>query len=303
MTIALSLIFGAIIGSFLSVCIYRIPYGRVKGISSLLLDSEIPASDATAGDLPESDPTQEPLPIVQLSIVTPARSLCPCCQKQLLWWHNIPVISWFILGGKCGFCKAGISVRYPLIELLSAALCALSFTRFETSTALVVYIFAASLIVLSFIDIDYYILPNVITYPGTLAGILIAALNHYFSLFSWPIVPDLWLSFYGLLAGGGFLFIISEGYFRLRGKVGLGLGDVKLLAMTGVLLGPEAALVTIFLGSFLGAIIGSLMLLFCKHSMSKPLPFGPYLALGTLLYIFLGPGFPQDLIGTYLYGY
>ena len=298
MEILFSSIIGVIIGSFLSVCIFRIPHGRGKGISSKGIgyteEDESQDSDISVEEQVTDDEV--------LTISKPARSLCPSCRAQLKWWHNIPVLSWMLLGGKCAFCKTPISVRYPAVELLSAVFCIFSFQLFDFPTALVVYVFCATLIVLSFIDIDYYILPNVITYPGVLIGVALAAVNHFTGIFAWPIVPDLLDSFLGFLAGAGFLWIISAGYELLRGRVGLGMGDVKLLAMVGVLFGPEAALTTIFLGSFLGAILGVSLILLFRQSMSKPLPFGPYLALGTVLHLFLGPEFPQDLVARYLYG-
>lgn len=303
MEILLSLIFGVIIGSFLSVCIYRIPLGRSKGVSETAIGTPDSEDDSGKDQEAKAEESADSGDEEVLTISSPARSLCPECREQLLWWHNIPVLSWLLLAGKCHFCKTPISVRYPAVEVLSALFCMLSFLYFDTPTAIVVYIFSATLIVLSFIDIDYYILPNVITYPGFVIGILIAAVSHFTGIFSWPIVPDLWGAFYGFLAGAGFLWAISAGYEMLRGRVGLGMGDVKLLAMVGVLFGPEAALVTIFLGSFLGAVIGVLLLAAFKQSMSKPLPFGPYLALGTLLHLFLGPDFPQQFVATYIYGY
>ncbi len=303
-----TIVFGLIIGSFLSVCVYRIPLGRKKGLSSLDHDED--------EDIAENDPTnasvEAPTQILKpqeatevrehISIAYPPRSFCPNCRQQLSSLHNIPVFSWLLLGGKCAFCKDPIPFRYPLIEILSAFFCVASYSFFDPYTATVVYIFCATLIVLSFIDLDYYILPNVITYPGTALGLFLAACNQYTHIFKWPIVGDLWGSLWGFLAGAGFLFVISEGYFRLRGKVGLGMGDVKLLAMVGVLFGPECAFMTIFLGSFVGAILGSLLLLLQRNSLKRPLPFGPYLALGTLLYLFLGPDFPGAIIRQLITG-
>lgn len=292
------IVLGAIIGSFLSVCIYRIPYGREKGLEAFGEEAnEEPNDDHVAQDETSENTVEDE----RFNIFYPVRSQCPHCQTQLAWYENIPVISWLLLRGKCSHCHTAISVRYPVVELLSAFFCVLSFSYFPLPTAILIYALCASLIVLSFIDIDYYILPNVITYPGTLIAAALVLVNHFFHLFSWPISPDLQTGFWGLLAGGGFLFAISEGYFRLRGRIGLGMGDVKLLAMTGILMGPEGAFATIFCGSFLGAIIGSLVMLLFGNSLKKPLPFGPYLALGCVLHIFLGPGFPGDLLQRYIF--
>ncbi len=285
MSILIVAIFGALFGSFLSVCIYRIPYGYPKGPCDLDNDDE----ELEVQNNPE-----------KISIVYPARSFCPSCNKQLLWWHNIPIISWLLLGGKCHFCKNKIGYRYITVEILSVFFAILSYLKFDPLTALVVYLFVASLIVLSFIDIEYYILPNVITYPSFVVALVLAGINHFYGIFAWPLAIDLYESFFGILAGAGVLFLVSEVYFRLRNKVGLGMGDVKLLAVVGALMGPYASFSTIFVGSFTGAILGIAVLLFNKDSFSKPLPFGPYLALGTILYIYLGPDFPDWFIKKYL---
>lgn len=262
--------FGAVIGSFLSVCIYRIPV-------QFGFDQE-PDSE---GYIPEtrSDPT--------LTISYPPRSFCPKCKAQLRWFHNIPVLSWLFLGGRCGFCKAGIPVRYPAIELLSAFFCILSFLKFGfTSTAVLVYIFCCALIVISFIDYDFYIIPDIISLPATLIGFIVAGLNQFYILFSPPVVSGFLDALYGVAAGAGFLFIVAEIYFRLRKKEGLGMGDVKLLAMSGAFFGPTCALYTIFIGSLLGSVLGVVLLLARAKKLSQEIPFGPYLALATILYLF-----------------
>jgi leader peptidase (prepilin peptidase)/N-methyltransferase len=157
-----------------------------------------------------------------------------------------------------------------------------------TPTAVLVFVFCCALIVLSFIDYDFYIIPNVISLPGTAIGVGIAAINQFFGIFSYPVVGNLTESFFGFLMGAGFLFIISEVYMRLRKKEGLGMGDVKLLAMVGVTFGAPAALSTIFIGSLLGAIFGLLLIVVGGRRFSQPLPFGPYLAFGTVIHLFAG---------------
>lgn len=270
----LAILLGAVIGSFLSVCIYRIPHSRPDIVDEPTEEGKEPASTPS-----KADPT--------LSVSNPPRSFCTSCKNQLLWWHNIPVVSWLILGGRCYFCKERISVRYPTVELLSAIAAVLSISVYGLSaTALLIYAFVASLIVLSFIDYDWYILPNSITLPGAVIGFLVGAINHYTAIFSPPVSAGLMDALYGVLAGGGFLFFISEVYFRLRKKEGMGMGDVKLLAMIGAFFGPECALYTIFVGSLLGSILGVFLILFAGRRMSHQLPFGPYLAAATILYLF-----------------
>ncbi len=269
----LQFIFGAIIGSFLSVCIFRIPESR---------KAEWEAGEA---DLPKPPPAPE----TQISISNPPRSFCPACKKQLLWWHNIPLVSWLLLRGKCGFCKAPVSARYPLVESLTGLLSILSFHQFGMNlTGAVIFAFCCALIVISFIDYDYYIIPNVISLPGFVLGLVLAGVNQWAGIFNPPLVSSLMEAFWGVLAGGGFLFFISEVYLRLRKKEGLGMGDVKLLAMTGAFFGVEGSLYTIFIGSLLGSVLGITLVLLSGRKMSQQLPFGPYLAMGTLVYIFAG---------------
>ena len=266
-------IFGALIGSFLSVCIYRIPLGRE-----------------------DCQPEGQPLPEKPISIGYPVRSFCPHCKKQLRWFHNIPVLSWLALRGRCGFCSAKISFRYPLVELLSAGFAGLSFYQYGlTPTAAVVYFTCATLIVLSFIDYDFYILPNVITLPGIIFGLVLSVVSEFTNWFTAPVTSGMVYSLLGILAGGGFLYLISEVYFRLRKVEGLGMGDVKLLAAVGAIFGPEAALYTIFIGSLFGSILGLLLILVAGRKMSQHLPFGPYLALATVLYLFTGLVIPMFL--------
>lgn len=279
-------VLGLIIGSFLSVCIYRIPYGRPMGPPSLdELSREEPQDTDEPALIEVADSHAEDEG--RMSISHPRRSICPHCRRQLRWWHNIPLLSWILLGGKCAFCKKGISFRYPLVELLSAACAVMSLHEYGlTATALLIYIFACALIVISFIDIDYYIIPDVISLPGCVIGVLAAIANHFFNIFSWPVVPSVWSSLAGLVFGGGVLLLISEIYFRLKKRDGLGMGDVKLLALTGAFFGIEGALYTMFLGSLFGAVVGVMMIIVSGRTLTHQLPFGPYLAFGTMVYLF-----------------
>jgi leader peptidase (prepilin peptidase)/N-methyltransferase len=286
-----AIILGAIFGSFLSVCIYRIPYGRVPET----LDGSEQPEVSSENDIAKPETIDQ----AKISLNNPRRSFCPSCSKQLYWYHNIPVLSWLLLRGSCAFCKAKISARYPVVELLSVLFAYLSWAQFgSTPTAALIYVFCATLIVISFIDYDYYIIPNVISLPGTVIAFGLAAINQFFGIFAAPIVPDLVSAFWGVMAGAGFLFVVSEVYLRLRKKEGLGMGDVKLLAMTGALFGVPGALYTIFLGSFLGSVIGLLLIVIFGRRMSQQLPFGPYLALGTILSIFIGPDRIADILAT-----
>jgi len=281
-------IFGAIIGSFLTVCIYRIPYGRPSGpptfeeMNGIEVEPEAGEQTKIAEDSHSDEET--------LSIGKPARSFCPKCKNKLLWWHNIPILSWLILGGRCYFCKERVSFRYPFVEVITSVLAVASVYSFElTPTALLVFAYCATLVVISFIDIEYYIIPDVISLPGIVLGLMVGGLNHYTQIFTWPLPETIWGNLIGLGFGGGVLLLISELYLRIRKRVGLGLGDVKLLAMTGAFFGLQGAFSTMFFGSLLGSVIGISLMLLARKGLSHHLPFGPYLALGTIIYIFSGP--------------
>ncbi|VAW38567.1 Leader peptidase (Prepilin peptidase) / N-methyltransferase [hydrothermal vent metagenome] len=253
-------VIGACIGSFLNVCIYRIPAG--------------------------------------LSVVRPG-SRCPGCGSPVRGYDNIPVFSYFILGGKCRSCKAAFSVRYAMVELFVALLGVALYLRFAFAPEFFAYAaFTAALVTVAFIDLDHKIIPNVISLPGIVAGFAVACLFGFVLSAGaadvlYPSVID---SAIGLVLGGGFLFLISFGYYMLTGRDGLGFGDVKLLAMIGAFVGWKGVLFTIFTGSVAGAVVGVFIVLFSGKSAKYAVPFGPFLSLGALLYIFFG----RSIISWYL---
>lgn len=277
----LCFIFGSLIGSFLGVCIYRIPMARYE--------------PARAGIRELAEP---------VSIWKPARSFCPHCEHQLAWWHNIPLLSFFLLSGRCSFCGAKIPLRYLLIEILTGLLCAICFLRFGlTPTGYLGFLLSCALVVIIYIDLDYMIIPDKITYPGTALGLAVAAANQYLSLpgqriFWPPFSSSLFESALGLLFGPGVLLFVWGLYYLVRRREGLGLGDIKLLALLGALCGPECAWFTILVGSVLGSIFGLAAIALGKRSFTTYIPFGPYLAVAALLYIFKG----QQLILFLMYG-
>jgi leader peptidase (prepilin peptidase)/N-methyltransferase len=271
-------LFGVCIGSFLSVCIHRIPRAY----------SFYPEEDVSEEEIPEP-----------IGFNTPVRSICPHCSEQLLWWHNIPVVSWFLLRGRCYFCKANISFRYPFVELCSGLLCLLSLLIYGfTPTAILIYLVAAALLVVIFIDFDYYIIPDVISKPGIALGIIAALANHYFHFLALPFCQSIEDCIWGLLMGGGFLWLIAKTYLILRKRDGLGLGDVKLLYMVGAFFGAKGALTTIVIGSLLGSVMGTLILILSGMKLSHYIAFGPYLVMGVYLYMFLGEDAFVALIET-----
>jgi len=241
-------LFGLAIGSFLNVCIYRIPLGQ--------------------------------------SIVHPP-SRCTGCGQALRWHHNVPVASWLLLRGRCAFCGAGISARYPAVELLTGVVFALHALVFEPGPLLLVRLaFAAVLIVLAFVDIDHRILPDSMTLTGIPLGVLAAV---------W--LPPGWRdSLLGVVVGGGSLWLIAEAYYRWRKIEGMGMGDVKMLAMIGAVLGWRAVVVTLVLSSFSGALVGVLMMSRAKDGMRYALPFGTFLSLGALVASLVG----EPLVAWYL---
>ncbi|MBL7663071.1 prepilin peptidase [bacterium] len=242
-------ILGLGIGSFLNACIYRVPR--------------------------------------KLSVAFPTRSFCPKCNKTILWWENIPVLSWFILWGKCSKCRLPISPVYPLVEVLSLCVALASYFYYGlTPTGVVVYLFSAALIVITFIDFEFKIIPDVIDLPGIIIGFIIGGLSQFLNIFEFPITTGLADSLFGFLAGGGFFFVIAEVYYRVTGKEGLGGGDIKLMAMAGSILGWRSIAPAIFVGSLLGSIIGIGLMFIKGEGRNLEIPFGPWLSAGILSYMF-----------------
>jgi leader peptidase (prepilin peptidase) / N-methyltransferase len=242
-------IFGAIIGSFLNVCIYRIP--------------------------------------LKMSIVYPA-SRCPTCGKAIHFYNNVPIFSYIVLQGRCAACGTPISAIYPFVEALTGLFALSLFAKFGLSAELFVYFaFVSVLIVVTFIDLKYQIIPDAISIPGIIAGF---ALSFF--------VPSMKAldSLIGIILGGGALFAIAEAYYRFAGKEGMGGGDIKLLGMIGAFLGWKGVIVTLFIGSFSGAIIGSVFMFLTRKGSKQPIPFGPFLAAGAIMYLFFG----EALIRWYL---
>jgi leader peptidase (prepilin peptidase)/N-methyltransferase len=233
---------GAVIGSFLNVCIHRLPR--------------------------------------ETSIVWPG-SACPGCARELSWYENIPVISYVALRGRCRSCGMRISPRYPIVETLTAALFAAAYWYYGPSLLLVSrVVFGCALLVLFAIDLEHHLLPNVITVPGIVVGFA----------FSFLTAPGWLSSLVGIAIGGGVLFAVAEGYYRLRHEEGLGMGDVKMLAMIGAFLGWQLTLMTLMLGSVAGSIVGLAIIALRRGDMKYALPFGTFLAMGAALAATIGPG-------------
>ena len=217
------------------------------------------------------------LPLGQSVVSPPSR--CPACGTRLKWYDNVPILGWILIGGKCRQCRAPVSIQYPLVELTTAVLFVLVawFTPpgpLMLSRLLLVCI----LIVLFGIDLEHQILPNTITLPGIAAGVL-------FSTIAPPGIRD---SLLGVVLGAGILYGIAWGYYLWRREEGLGMGDVKMLAMIGAFLGWKAVLVTMVLSSFSGALIGVALMAVERGTMKRALPFGTFLAVAALAAMFVG---------------
>lgn len=230
-------IFGAIFGSFANAIIYRLPLG--------------------------------------ISIL--GRSRCTKCQNQISAWHNVPMFSYFLLRGKCEKCAEPFSIRYPLVEFITAVLfSAVYFYYGKSWTTLEYLILVWGLVVCSFIDLDHMILPDQFTLGGIVIGLIGAFLNP-----ERAFMDAVW----GFLFGGGILWVVAYVYFVFTGREGLGGGDIKLLAWLGTLLGWKSIPFIILTSSVFGTIVGLYISRKSTDKLKAVIPFGPFIALGAILYI------------------
>lgn len=263
-------IYGILIGSFINVCIYRLPYER--------------------------------------SIVFPGSS-CPHCGTPIKWWQNVPLISYIVLMGKCFYCHRVIPARYFFVELLSGTLCAVLYYYFGglNFSFIFYYIFACLLIIVFFIDMDCWIIPDIITLPGAILGLLgsfflpLEYLEAVSPSFFFPgIKSAIMLKFSYSITGGimGFciFYIIRYIGSRLARQEAMGWGDIKLAVMIGAFLGWQKALVAIFLSFFLGVFF-AVPLIFLRRKKGKDfLPFGTFMAMASVISLFGG----KEIINFYL---
>lgn len=230
-------------GSFANVCIYRLPLSQ--------------------------------------SIISPARSFCPNCKALIRFYDNIPVLSYLWLKARCRHCEQPIPFRYPLVEMICGSFALCTFLKFGFSfECLIYFVFITSLVIITFIDIDHQIIPDIITLPGIpisfLASFVLPSLTYKESLL-------------GLLAGGGSLLIVGWIYYLIKKVEGMGGGDIKLLAMIGAILGWKGVVFTIFIASLTGTLVGIIIMMRTEKDMKVPVPFGPFLSIGAIAYIFFGP--------------
>jgi leader peptidase (prepilin peptidase) / N-methyltransferase len=263
---------GLLVGSFLNVVIYRLP---------IMMEREWRAECNQFLGIKTAD-NPEP----GFNLVVPG-SACPHCQHKIRPIENIPVLSYLILGGKCSNCKQTISLRYPLIEAVTAILTLVVAIHFGVSMqALLAILLTWSLIALTAIDYDHQLLPDSITLPVLWIGILCNMSGLY---------TDVYSSLYGTIAGYMALWSVYIAFKLATGKEGMGHGDFKLLAMLGAWLGWQALPVIILVSSLLGSVVGIGLILFGGHKKSQPIPFGPYLALAGWISLLYG----NDLIRLY----
>lgn len=207
-------------------------------------------------------------------------SRCPQCQTPIAWRDKIPIFSWLLLRGRCRSCRAAVSVRYLIVELLTAVLFGLAFLKIGWHWTLIeVLIFFLGLVIVSFIDLDTFLLPDVFTLPGMALGLVGAFLNPERSFLDAAI---------GLFLGGGFLWAVAYFYYLWRKEEGMGGGDIKLLGWIGAVLGWQSIAFVIIASSLFGSAAGFFAAVREKKGMKTVIPFGPYLALGAVLYVLAG---------------
>jgi len=247
---------GACVASFLNVVIWRVPRGE--------------------------------------SIVSPP-SHCPKCNAAIKWYQNIPILAWLMLRGKCANCKAPISPRYILIEILGGCLFIAAFWKFGlTWYTLAMWVWLALMIVGSMIDFDHKLLPDFVTVGGMILGVAVAAID---ALLGKSFVPLMW-SGAGLVFGFGLLWLIRFFGSKAFKREAMGLGDVFLMGAVGAIFGPIAVLMTLILSSVFGSVVGVSMVALSKTKFARfvEIPYGPYICLGCLVWMFFG----SELLDWYL---
>ncbi len=258
--LAFSFVFGSMVGSFLNVCVHRLPLG--------------------------------------LSVVKP-RSRCPKCEKPIAWYDNIPMLSWLILGAKCRNCDEPISWQYPLVEAITGTLFLLVYWRFGLTPATPVYmIYCAAMVVVTFVDLTDWTIPNEITYPGVPIGIGLSVVAMVYPGTGLQLDNPL-EAIAAAFGAGGFLYMLDKASLLFLGKRGMGFGDVKLIAMVGAFFGLWGAVITIIVASFVGSAVGIPMMIADRRKEGANegtyLPFGPYLCVGSIIAMFFGP----DIVALY----
>lgn len=258
-----AVVIGLIVGSFLNVVIHRLPK---------MLERQWRAECADLAGTPLASAER-------YDLIAP-RSACPKCGNMIAAVHNVPLVSYLFLRGKCARCREPISPRYPVVEAVSGALAGYIAWRYGLSYALIgALIFTWAMIALTFIDLDTFYLPDSITLPLLWAGLLFN---------TGATFTDLRAAVIGAAAGYLALWSVFWVFKIATGKEGMGYGDFKLLAAIGAWLGWKMLPLVILLSSVVGAVIGIALIVFAKHGREKPIPFGPYLAIAGMIALFWG---------------
>jgi leader peptidase (prepilin peptidase) / N-methyltransferase len=271
------LLIGLAVGSFLNVVIHRLPKMMERAWKEECAELQ------DAAPLPKSAETY--------NLFVP-RSRCPACGHGITAMENIPVLSWAVLRGRCSACKARISPRYPVVELLGGIAAAWSATRFGfTPAAFGAMVFLWAIIAASFIDFDTQLLPDTITLPLLWLGLLLNAGGVFIDLRSAVI---------GAVAGYLALWSVYWLFKLVTGKEGMGYGDFKLLAAIGAWCGWQMLPLTIILSSFIGAAVGIALMVFARHGRNVPIPFGPYLGAAGVVALFWGPQLTRQYLSQFM---
>jgi leader peptidase (prepilin peptidase) / N-methyltransferase len=278
--IAVAVVLGLLVGSFLNVVIHRLPRMLEREWREECVELLSPAEAAASGDGPE--PEEEP----PYDLVRP-RSRCPACGHGITALENIPVVSWLVLRGRCSACGWRIPARYPLVEIVTGVLAGAVAWRFGLSVAMGgALLLTFALVALTFIDFDAQLLPDSITQPLLWLGLA-------FNLGG--VYTDLASAVIGAIAGYGVLWLVYQGFRLLTGREGMGHGDFKLLAVLGAWLGWQLLPVVVMLSSLVGAVVGLGLMALRGHRREVPIPFGPYLAAAGFIALLWG----QEIVDAY----
>ena len=282
--LACTLVLGLLVGSFLNVVIYRLPKMMERDWQNQCRDFLTNDGDITA--LPANDSKQEPF-----NLMVPA-SRCPHCGHKIKPWENIPIVSYLFLRGRCSNCKASISARYPIIELVTGLLSvAVIYYVGVNWSGMAALIFTWSLIALTMIDFDTYLLPDDITLPLLWLGVIANSFGAF---------TDLSSAVWGAIAGYLALWSVYKVFKLLTGKEGMGYGDFKLLAALGAWMGWQMLPQIILLSSLVGAVIGISMIVIRGRDKNIPIPFGPYLAIAGWIAFIWGDTINQSYLKLFV---
>ena len=278
------IVLGLLVGSFLNVVIYRLP---------IMMERQWRQQAQEFLDGEPAEPAAESVPEETFNLITPP-SRCPSCGTRVAPWQNIPVLSWLLLRRRCGSCKSAISIRYPIIELVTGLLSGMVVWQFGTGlVAGAVLIFVWALVVLTMIDIDHQLLPDNITYPLLWLGLLLSLFHDPAADLPFPAPPD---AIVGAVLGYLILWSVYWLFKLVTGKEGMGYGDFKLLAALGAWLGWQMLPLIILLSAVVGTVVGIAMILLLGRDRQLPIPFGPYLAGAGLIAMLWG----EELVSQYL---